>query len=123
MLHQSDAEILFPTRVISHLRALRGPAWCALVDYVDLQGEESLEKQAFTLMMIRLDGCLTCHANSHRAMLGCTACAVQRIARFKGSDAELLAAYEQARSDIGRWHSNGTVPLSEQLPPAIQFRK
>ncbi len=120
MMYQSDAEILFPARVIPQLRNLRGGDWQKLVDEVLVQPHGSPEEQAFCLMMIRLDGCLTCHADSYRAMRGCTLCAQQTIARFKGSDADLIAAYEQARRDIYAWHETGVIPLSEQLPPEIE---
>jgi hypothetical protein len=120
MLNQSDAEILFPARVIPLLRSLRGSVWRELVDRVAAQDPGSLDKQAFTLMMIRLDGCLTCHANSHRAMLGCTACARQRVIRYKGGDRELVKAFERARADIQHWHATGEVPFSEQITPEIE---
>lgn len=120
MMYQTDAEILFPARVISMLRNLRGQDWQQLVDHVMCQVPGSLEEQAFTLMMVRLDGCLTCHADSYRAMRGCTLCAQQTIARFKGTDRELITAYEQASADIIRWQETGEMPLSERLPPEIQ---
>jgi hypothetical protein len=120
MMYQSDAEILFPVRVIPLLRNLRGQVWQQLIDQVLAQPPDSIEMQAFTLMMIRLDGCLTCHADSYRAMRGCTLCAQQTITRFKGSDEELLAAYEQARQDMLHWHATGEVPRSEHLPPELQ---
>jgi hypothetical protein len=120
MLFQNDAEILFPARVIPLLRNLRGLEWQQLIDTVLDQGPGSIEQQAFTLMMIRLDGCLTCHADSYRAMRGCTLCAQQTITRFKGSDRELIYAYEQALADMQAWHDTGEVPLSERLPPEIE---
>ncbi len=117
MMFQTDAEVLFPPRVIAALRNLRGQEWQQLVDQVLCQTTGSEEEQAFCLMMIRLDGCLTCHADSYRAMRGCTLCAQQTIARFKGSDRDLLALYEQARIDLQTWRRTGEVPLSERLPP------
>ncbi len=120
MMYQNDAEILFPARVIPLLRNLRGQDWQQLIDHVICQEPASVEEQAFCLMMIRLDGCLTCHADSYRAMRGCTLCAQQTIARFKGSDQDLIAAYEQARADILHWQETGEMPLSEQLPPEVQ---
>ena len=51
-------------------------------------------------MMIRLDGCMTCQADSYRAMRGCTACARQAVLRFRGSDQELIKLYDRARKDI-----------------------
>jgi hypothetical protein len=116
MMYQSDAEMLFPARVISLLRNLRGQEWQQVVDQVLLQEPGSIEEQAFSLMMLRLDGCLTCHADSYRAMRGCTLCAQQTITRFKGSDHDLIAHYEQAKADIQTWHNTGTIPLSERLP-------
>ncbi len=120
MLNQTDAEILFPIRILPDLRDLRGSAWQALVERVMTQPEDSLDSQAFTLMMIRLDGCLTCHANSHRAMLGCTQCATQRIARYKGSDRDLLATFDAALADITAWHTDGIVPDSERPPTEVE---
>jgi len=121
MMYQSDAEILFPARVISFLRNLRGPVWKQLVDHILKQEAGSIEEHAFCLMMIRLDGCLTCHADSYRAMRGCTLCAQQTITRFKGSDQELVDMYEQAKADLNQWQEAGVVPLSERLPPEIEL--
>lgn len=119
-MYQNDAEMLFPTRVIPLLGNLRGREWQQLVEHVSQQAPGSIEEQAFVLMMIRLDGCLTCHADSYRAVRGCTLCARQAIARFKGSDNELLALYEKAKGDVLRWHLTGEVPMSERLPPEAQ---
>lgn len=120
MMYQNDAEMLFPARVIALLRNLRGQEWQQLVDHVVCQMIGSIEEQAFCLMMIRLDGCLTCHADSYRAMRGCTLCAQQTITRFKGSDHDLILAYEQARADILRWQETGEIPLSERVPAEVQ---
>lgn len=117
MMYQNDAEILFPARVIPSLRNLRGPEWQQLIDCILQLEDGSLEEQAFTLMMVRLDGCLTCHADSYRAMRGCTLCAQQTIARFKGSDHDLIIAFEQSKADILRWHETGQIPDGERLPP------
>jgi len=117
MMYQNDAEILFPARVVPLLRNLRGPEWQRLIDEIMRHAPGSEEEQAFSLMMIRLDGCLTCHADSYRAMRGCTLCAQQTITRFKGSDTDLVAAYEQAHRDLDHWRQTGEIPLSERLPP------
>jgi hypothetical protein len=120
MMYQNDAEMLFPARVISLLRNLRGQDWQQLVDHVVCQSAGSTEEQAFCLMMIRLDGCLTCHADSYRAMRGCSLCAQQTITRFKGSDRDLIEAYDLARADVLHWQETGEMPLSERVPPEIQ---
>jgi len=119
-MYQSDAEVLFPIRVVPELRKLRGKVWQDLVECIEERGTGSLEEQAFTLMMIRIDGCLACHAHSFRAIRGCTMCATNAIVRFKGSDTDLQKSFEAAMQDIINWHETGEVPHSEQLSPEIQ---
>ena len=99
-MYQNDAELLFPARVIPHLRGLRGPAWHDLIERTTRACPGAVDELAFSLMMIRLDGCLTCTSDSHRALRGCTSCARQSVTRFKGSDDELLQRFELARCDI-----------------------
>ena len=100
MYHQRDTELLFPARVIPSLRDLRDELWRELVKLVGSQDEASLDGLGFSLMMMRLDGCLTCHAGAHRARLGCTACAQQTVRRYKGTSTDLLCEYSQARADV-----------------------
>lgn len=118
-MYQGDAEFLFPPRVINTLATLRGDEWKAFVNRVLATPDGSIEKQAFTLMMIRLDGCLTCTADSYRAMRGCTLCAQQNIIRFRGSDQDLIALYKKARADMECWHETGIVPENERLPVEV----
>jgi hypothetical protein len=96
----ADNELLFPHHVIASLRDLRGPAWQELVDRVVPLDECADEKLAFMLMMIRLDGCMSCETDSYRAMRGCMACAQQMLRRFKGEDTELLKRYDKALQDV-----------------------
>ena len=93
-------EILFPSYVIPSLRDLRGEEWRKLVERIVSLAESHPERLAFSLMMIRLDGCLECETDSYRAMRGCGVCASQTLRRFKGSDLDLLKAYEDALADI-----------------------
>jgi hypothetical protein len=109
-LYQNDAEVLFPARAVQALASLRGPKWQALVAHVSRLQENDPDVLAFSLLMIRLDGCLTCHADSFRAMRGCTACARQSVSRFKGSDEDLIAQWELARDEIVRWLKTGEAP-------------
>lgn len=110
MLYQSDTEMLFPPRVIPALAGLRGPDWRALTERLAVLPQHDPDILAFTLMMIRLAGCMTCHPDSYRAMRGCTLCAQQAISRFKGTDQELIAHWQQARQEIEHWQQTGTVP-------------
>src|SRR5512136_2203163 len=94
------ADLLFPPRMIASLRNLRGPEWAALVDRVTKVPETDPESLAFTLMMVRLDGCVKCHEGSFKYMRGCQVCAVQTVMQFKGTDGDLLVLYQKARRDI-----------------------
>ena len=85
-MYQSDTEMLFPTRVIPSLKNLRGPAWKSLVETAAVASDGDETTLAFGLMMIRLNGCLTCHSDSYRAMRGCTVCAQQSVTRYKDAD-------------------------------------
>ncbi len=82
------------------LRDLRGPEWADLVDRVAQAARDRPESLAFTLMMIRLDGCVKCHEGSFKYMRGCQLCATQTVMQFKGADADLVILYQKARRDI-----------------------
>jgi hypothetical protein len=96
----TDNELYFPHHVIPSLKNLRGPKWAALVSRVMELPEQHEEALAFMLLMVRLNGCLSCETDSYRAMRGCAACTFQTLRRFKGSDEDLLTSYEEALHDI-----------------------
>lgn len=102
-MYNSDTDLLFPPRVIPDLREVRGPNWRKLVTRVSGTKEISVERMAFILMMVRLNGCASCNADSFRAMNGCTSCAKQSLKRFRGADAELVKLYEEAKTEIARY--------------------
>ncbi|HEX9013466.1 MAG TPA: hypothetical protein VF813_08115 [Anaerolineaceae bacterium] len=99
-MYNSDTEVLFPSRVITTLRGLRGDEWQALVDRVSNLPASDVDHLAFILMMVRLGGCVSCNADSFRAMRGCTQCARQTIRRFRGSDQDLIVQYNEAREEV-----------------------
>ncbi len=112
--YHSDTEILFPMRVAPVLESLRGDVWRRVVDRASRAVEGSVDQLAFSLLMIRLDGCLTCHTDCYRAMRGCSLCATLAVRRFRGTDDELAAMYEAARIEIGDYleydrHESSTV--------------
>ncbi|HEY4579393.1 MAG TPA: hypothetical protein VIG89_00040 [Candidatus Acidoferrales bacterium] len=107
-MYQSDTEMLFPSRVTPSLKTLRGAAWKNLVEKVARQEEGEEDTLAFGLMMVRLNGCVTCQADSYKAMRGCTACAQQTICRFKEPDEALLQLFKQATKDVDEYLTNGT---------------
>jgi len=110
-LMYAQNELLYPHYVTAQLCHLRGPEWQALVERVTMLPESQEEVLAFSLMMIRLNGCMACETDSYRAMRGCYACAAQTMRRYKGPDRDLLRVYEQALADI-RQHLAEATPIS-----------
>ncbi|MCS7260420.1 MAG: hypothetical protein NZ765_06525 [Anaerolineae bacterium] len=95
-------ELLFTPHLIAQLRDLRGEEWKKLIDYLVTLPETHPDALAFSMMMIRLNSCLTCEMDSYRAQRGCALCARQTILSFKGTDKQLLQRYERARKEIAR---------------------
>jgi hypothetical protein len=99
-MYNPDTDLLFPPRVIPLLVNDRGPLWQELVGTVGEAGPYGTRQIAFILMMARLNGCLTCNADSFRAIHGCTACARQAIKRFHGPDNELNRLFEATETEV-----------------------
>lgn len=99
-MFNEDTDILFPPRVIPRLRDLRGHFWLDLVCRIEKLPLKNQERAAFVLLMTRLAGCITCSADSYRAMRGCTQCAIQTVRRFRGNDEELVESFSSACEDI-----------------------
>lgn len=99
-MYSGDAEILFPFRVAQSLVDLRGDRWKALAERACAAPADSIDQLAFSLLLIRLCGCLTCHTNSYRALRGCTSCAGHTIRRFKGTDEELEHLYQETIVEV-----------------------
>jgi hypothetical protein len=102
-MFNTDTELLFPYRVISSLRTLRGGAWSQLIEEVTAKASETPECTAFVLMMVRLGGCITCNADSFRAMRGCTQCAHQTVRRLRNSDEELVELYRRTLQEVEKY--------------------
>jgi hypothetical protein len=99
-MYNSDTELIFPIRIVPTLGSLRGDEWRNLVKEISSPKASLIDQLAFVLMMVKLDGCVTCNADSFRAMRGCTQCAWQSIRRFRGSDADLLTLFETAQREV-----------------------
>jgi hypothetical protein len=108
-MNNVDTEVLFPLRVIPSLKELRGSEWAELVDRVQQADGQFAEKLAFVLMMVRLGGCVTCSADSFRAMRGCTQCARQTVRRYRGNDLELLEQFEHSIKEVEGYQQKGQV--------------
>lgn len=94
-----DTEMLFPPRLIPDLGKLRGLVWQSLIEEVRME-PGGLPELAFVLMMVRLGGCTSCHADSYWAMRGCTQCARNTIQRYKGADNELVKLFHAAEQEF-----------------------
>jgi hypothetical protein len=114
--YHSDTEILFPMRVAPDLRELRGQIWRQIVDEACKAREASVEQLALTLVLVRVNGCLTCHTDCYRAMRGCSVCASMAVRRFRGSDEELRALYENAKWEVSAYLDAGddVLPRSQR---------
>ncbi len=99
-MYNSDTELLFPLRVVPNLNNARGEEWHALLDQVSSEQASLADQMSFVLMMVRLDGCVGCNADSFRAMKGCTQCARQNIKRFRGNDQELVELFMQTHKEV-----------------------
>lgn len=99
-MYNSDTELLFPLRVIPTLSGLRGVHWDNLIEMIGSNKGADVDQYAFVLLMVRLGGCVTCNADSFRAMRGCTVCANQTIRRFRGSDDELVEQFTQCKKEV-----------------------
>jgi hypothetical protein len=122
ILMYPDSEILFPARCITELRNLRpGVPWRELIDRISTLHESHEDVLSFSLMMIRLNNCLTCDLDSYRASLGCGQCARRTIQGYKGNDKELLTKLEEARSELHiHWRENHRSPGATEQPAHIQ---
>jgi hypothetical protein len=105
-MYNNDTELLFPTRVIVTLRSLRGETWADLIDAIVADDNHNPAVMAFVLMMVRMNGCISCNADSFRAMRGCTQCARQTVRRFRGSDQELIEVFNQSRKEVESFIKN-----------------
>jgi hypothetical protein len=101
--------------LIPDLKDLRGEEWRRLVEYIASLPETHPDTLAFCLMMIRLNACLGCVSGSYRFMRGCELCSQQTIARFQGTDEELIALYHQAKEDLEH-HAEGEGELVADVP-------
>ncbi len=115
----TDNELMFPHHAIPSLRGLRGPQFEALVERVIQHEQLHDETLAFMYMMMRMNGCVSCETDSFRAMRGCIPCAVQTLRRFKGTDEELMANFEQALRDVRQFattHPQFGIEMGTPVP-------
>jgi hypothetical protein len=115
-MYHRETELLFPMRVASSLREMRGDIWKDLVDRACIAEAASTDRLAFNLLIIRLCNCLSCQTHSYRALHGCEQCAKQSVRRFRGEDTELVQQFEDAVADINI-HINNQINHRYQILP------
>jgi hypothetical protein len=102
-MYNEDTELIFPIRVAPALRTLHAAAWKKAVDQAIKAEPDSPVAISFVLAMARIDGCHNCHADSFRAMKGCTVCAQDAVRRYRGGEKGLLKQVEKAKGDVEKW--------------------
>ena len=94
-------ELLFTPHLVPKLRDLRGEEWGKLIDYLSTLPETHPDALAFSMMMIRLNSCLTCEMDSYRAQRGCALCARQAILSFKAiSRFQIVIGRKEQRDEM-----------------------
>ncbi|MCJ7625166.1 MAG: hypothetical protein MUO76_16840 [Anaerolineaceae bacterium] len=100
IMNNPDTELLFPMRVVPTLEKIRGKEWEELVENILGVNTSLLDQLAFVLTIVRLAGCVSCSADSFRAIRGCTHCSAQAVRRFRGTDADLIKQFVVAKGEV-----------------------
>jgi len=102
-MNNPTTELIFPPRLLSSLRDLRDSDWATLIDRVEAQEPNHLDRMALELLVVRWSGCINCQSDSFRAMQGCTLCATQAVRRFRGSPVDLQRLFSEAVRELGAY--------------------
>ncbi len=89
---------LFPHESVGELKHARDGQWLALVEEVESLPETHKDSLAFSLMMIRICGCLRC--TNYKASLGCTICSQRAVRNSKAPDATLIRLFHRAKEEV-----------------------
>lgn len=119
-MYNADTELLFPPRIIHSLRTLRGTVWKKMVEQVEKSGDISPEKIGFVLMMVKINGCTSCNADSFRAMQGCTQCAKQAVRRLKEPDKTLVKHFNSSKQEVVEYLAENSKSVISQENNDIQ---
>lgn len=95
-------EILFAHWAVRAQKDARGPRWRKLVQEIAVLPEAHPNALAFHLMMVRLNGCVTCDARKYSERGGCARCAAANLSFSKESERGLLARYRVAREQVAQ---------------------
>jgi hypothetical protein len=100
---QSRPEFLFAHWATPVLKDLRGARWRALVEHVAPLPSTHPDALAFALLLVRVNGCVTCDARRYRERGGCAQCSRFVLTTLsKESEVSLLVRYRAAQKEIAR---------------------
>jgi len=106
------SELFFPPELIGQLGDLRDTEWQQLIERISDKPETDPDSLAFALVIVQLSGCLSCGPGSFRHLKGCLACSRQSVSAFKGSDAELIKMFEDARVQVLEFLEEGKSQIA-----------
>jgi hypothetical protein len=109
-------ELMFPHRAVPALVRVRNGAWQELTEHIADLDESEEESLAFSLMMIKLCGCLKCQPGCFKLSLGCSTCASRAISGFKGPDSALIRRFRKAQEEVQAFLDDRTaihIPIEE----------
>ncbi len=96
-------EFLFAHWAVPMLKELRGARWRDLVMRVARLDSTHPDALAFALMMVRLNGCVSCDAKRYRERGGCANCARFVLTTLnKEAETDLITRFRAAQKEIGR---------------------
>ncbi len=96
-------EFLFVHRAVPFLKHLRGSRWQTLVERIERLDSTHPDALAFALMMVRINGCVTCDARRYRERGGCAQCSQFVLTTLsKESEVDLLARFHAAQKEIAQ---------------------
>ena len=100
---QLRTEFLFAHWAVPMLKNLRGTRWRELVTRIAALPSTHPDSLAFALVMVRLNGCLSCDAKRYRERGGCANCTKFVLSVLnKESEAGLLTRFRAAQKEIMR---------------------
>ncbi len=93
---------MFAHWAVRALKDARGPKWKKLVQEIAALPETHPDALAFHLMMVRLNGCVTCDVRKYAERGGCARCAATNLGFSKETEKSLLARYRAARDQVAQ---------------------
>ncbi len=95
------------------LKELRGARWRDMTTRISRLDSTHPDALAFALMMVRIDGCVSCDAKRYRERGGCANCARFVLTTLnKETEAELITRFQSTQKEIAR---NLKARQSEQV--------